>query len=202
MTSDKRIGRSVTVRINDRGPYATGRVIDLSPGAARVLGAIGPAQVSLQVNRRSSELHRAKLVAPTTGFAWTPTRGQASSAGRRRSGAKAFRPCGQSPGRGALIVFAARQTVKHPIKRHNPLNNIVGADRRHRRARVDQAHHAPRRRVRTLTRMPGNPRSHRSRRAPVAHRDRGLAAEVMCADTGVLPSRPDRRARPGGIAFG
>jgi rare lipoprotein A len=51
---NKRNGRSVTVRINDRGPYATGRVIDLSPGAARVLGADGLAQVSLQVNQRSS----------------------------------------------------------------------------------------------------------------------------------------------------
>jgi rare lipoprotein A (peptidoglycan hydrolase) len=51
---NKRNGRSVTVRINDRGPYVTGRVIDLSPGAARVLGVDGLAQVSLQVNGRST----------------------------------------------------------------------------------------------------------------------------------------------------
>jgi rare lipoprotein A (peptidoglycan hydrolase) len=51
---NKRNGRSVTVRINDRGPYVTGRVIDLSPGAARVLGVDGLAQVSLQVNGGSS----------------------------------------------------------------------------------------------------------------------------------------------------
>jgi rare lipoprotein A len=31
-------GRSVVVRINDRGPFTGGRVIDLSVGAARVLG--------------------------------------------------------------------------------------------------------------------------------------------------------------------
>jgi rare lipoprotein A len=31
-------GRSVVVRINDRGPYAGGRVIDLSVGAARAIG--------------------------------------------------------------------------------------------------------------------------------------------------------------------
>jgi rare lipoprotein A (peptidoglycan hydrolase) len=41
-------GRSVTVRINDRGPYVAGRVIDLSPGAARVLGVDGLAPVSLR----------------------------------------------------------------------------------------------------------------------------------------------------------
>ena len=52
--TNKRNGRSVTVRINDRGPYVTGRVIDLSPGAARVLGVDGLAQVSLQVNGRST----------------------------------------------------------------------------------------------------------------------------------------------------
>jgi rare lipoprotein A (peptidoglycan hydrolase) len=42
--------RTVTVRINDRGPYVTGRVIDLSPGAARVIGMDGLAPVSLTVN--------------------------------------------------------------------------------------------------------------------------------------------------------
>ncbi len=41
-------GRSVTVRINDRGPFIKGRCIDLSSGAARVLGISGIALVSLQ----------------------------------------------------------------------------------------------------------------------------------------------------------
>jgi rare lipoprotein A len=35
-------GRSVVVRINDRGPFARGRVIDVSQAAARDLGLIGP----------------------------------------------------------------------------------------------------------------------------------------------------------------
>jgi rare lipoprotein A len=33
--------KSVVVRINDRGPYAKGRVIDLSPAAARRIDMIG-----------------------------------------------------------------------------------------------------------------------------------------------------------------
>jgi rare lipoprotein A len=41
-------GRSVTVRINDRGPFVNGRCIDLSTGAARVLGMTGTAKVSLR----------------------------------------------------------------------------------------------------------------------------------------------------------
>lgn len=34
-------GRSVTVRINDRGPFIAGRIIDLSRGAAQVVGMTG-----------------------------------------------------------------------------------------------------------------------------------------------------------------
>ena len=37
---DQRSGRSVRVTINDRGPYIRGRIIDLSPAAARQLGII------------------------------------------------------------------------------------------------------------------------------------------------------------------
>jgi rare lipoprotein A len=47
-----RNGRSATVRINDRGPYVRGRVIDLSPVAARVLGVDDLAPVSLKIGRR------------------------------------------------------------------------------------------------------------------------------------------------------
>ncbi len=39
--TNTRNGRSVVVRINDRGPYIRGRVIDLSTGAARMIGMIG-----------------------------------------------------------------------------------------------------------------------------------------------------------------
>jgi rare lipoprotein A len=46
-------GRSVVVRINDRFPGTKGRVIDLSRGAARRIGLIGPGtgRVRLQVVR-------------------------------------------------------------------------------------------------------------------------------------------------------
>jgi rare lipoprotein A len=42
-------GQSVVVRINDRGPFVRGRVIDLSPAAARTIGVNGLAAVSLKV---------------------------------------------------------------------------------------------------------------------------------------------------------
>jgi rare lipoprotein A len=44
---NKRNGKSVTVRINDRGPFVRGRVIDLTPAAANALGFSGLAPVSI-----------------------------------------------------------------------------------------------------------------------------------------------------------
>jgi len=42
-------GRSVTVRINDRGPFIRGRVIDLTPTAMHILGCDGLCRVSLEI---------------------------------------------------------------------------------------------------------------------------------------------------------
>lgn len=42
-------GRSVVVRINDRGPFVAGRIIDLTPAGARALGMDGLAHVSVDV---------------------------------------------------------------------------------------------------------------------------------------------------------
>jgi rare lipoprotein A len=49
-------GRSVVVRINDRGPYARGRLIDVSKRAAQLLGFIGKgtARVRLEVLSKES----------------------------------------------------------------------------------------------------------------------------------------------------
>lgn len=42
-------GRSIVVRINDRGPFTRGRVIDVTPAAARALGFSGLAPVKLSL---------------------------------------------------------------------------------------------------------------------------------------------------------
>lgn len=51
--TNERNGRSVVVRINDRGPFVRGRVIDLTPAGARALGFSGLAEVDLTVVGRS-----------------------------------------------------------------------------------------------------------------------------------------------------
>lgn len=51
--TNNRNGHSVVVRINDRGPFVRGRVIDMTPAGARALGFSGLAPVRLAVLGRS-----------------------------------------------------------------------------------------------------------------------------------------------------
>jgi rare lipoprotein A len=47
--TNKRNGKSVVVRINDRGPFVRGRIIDLTPAGAGALGFSGLAPVHVAV---------------------------------------------------------------------------------------------------------------------------------------------------------
>jgi rare lipoprotein A len=47
--TNKRNGRSVVVRINDRGPFVAGRIIDLTPAGAHAIGLDGLAPVTVSV---------------------------------------------------------------------------------------------------------------------------------------------------------
>ena len=47
-------GRSVEVRINDRGPFVDGRAIDLSYAAARVLRMVGPGTARVRIDALAS----------------------------------------------------------------------------------------------------------------------------------------------------
>jgi rare lipoprotein A len=50
-------GRSVQVRINDRGPHVQGRIVDLSSGAAAALGMrTGVARVRLEILSQPAEV--------------------------------------------------------------------------------------------------------------------------------------------------
>ena len=51
---NNRNGREALVRINDRGPFVRGRIIDLTPAGAKALGFSGTADVSLTVANASS----------------------------------------------------------------------------------------------------------------------------------------------------
>ena len=47
--TNPRNGKTVTVRINDRGPFHGGRVIDVSRAAATELGLIGPGSGTVEL---------------------------------------------------------------------------------------------------------------------------------------------------------
>lgn len=49
--TNKKNGHTVVVTINDRGPFRRGRVIDVTPAAARALGFSGLTQVTLETGR-------------------------------------------------------------------------------------------------------------------------------------------------------
>lgn len=49
MVTNLNNGKSTEVSINDRGPFAKGRIIDLSYAAARSLGMIGPGTIPVRV---------------------------------------------------------------------------------------------------------------------------------------------------------
>lgn len=49
--TNQRNGKSIVVRINDRGPFIKGRVIDLSKGAANRLGFVGAGHTNICMAR-------------------------------------------------------------------------------------------------------------------------------------------------------
>ena len=48
--TDTKTRRSVVVRINDRGPFIKGRIIDVSRGAAQQLGMVGRGVAQVEVS--------------------------------------------------------------------------------------------------------------------------------------------------------
>ena len=48
--TDVATGRSITVRVNDRGPFVRGRVVDVSRGAAQTLGITGKGVAKVKID--------------------------------------------------------------------------------------------------------------------------------------------------------
>jgi rare lipoprotein A len=68
-------GRAVEVRINDRGPFIGGRVIDLSYAAASVIGMIGPGTMPVRVEilEQPVQVASRRRAAPARSRAAEPT---------------------------------------------------------------------------------------------------------------------------------
>lgn len=55
MVTNLNNGKSVKVKINDRGPFVEGRIIDLSYAAAQVLNAVGPGVIPVAIEVLADE---------------------------------------------------------------------------------------------------------------------------------------------------
>jgi rare lipoprotein A len=87
-------GRAVVVRVNDRGPFHAGRVIDLSYTAALKLGLLGGV-APVEVERITHEALRSGLWRPpdaATGLAAAPARARPGSTGVATPAGAAARP--------------------------------------------------------------------------------------------------------------
>jgi rare lipoprotein A len=128
-------GRSIEVRINDRGPYAPGRIIDMSRRGAQLLGFAekGTARVRVQVMKEDSQLMAAAAsakggddmapapsAAPSgevTSATLEPIPGSQSSPGSAASGQSAKQPTSSAVGQvkapepdGTVTVVPVRTT--------------------------------------------------------------------------------------------
>jgi peptidoglycan lytic transglycosylase len=67
-------GRAVEVRVNDRGPYAAGRIVDVSESAARTLGMHGKGVTRVRLERCAGrtavEIPGADFEEPRVARAW------------------------------------------------------------------------------------------------------------------------------------
>ena len=62
-------GRTVRLRINDRGPFVGGRIIDVSRGGARQLGLMGPGTAPVLVTQLGRGNFRARAYGMNSDFA-------------------------------------------------------------------------------------------------------------------------------------
>jgi len=83
--------RTVRVRINDRGPFVKGRVIDLSKAAAREIGVLGPGTANVRIALITRAADR-EPVSPPGG--WAVQVGSFGEAGRAERHAERVRAVG------------------------------------------------------------------------------------------------------------
>jgi rare lipoprotein A len=98
-------GRTIRVRINDRGPFVKGRILDLSRAAAREAGLVGPGTARVRLTVQALAPSR-EPVSPTG--LWAVQVGSFADSERARRHADRLRASGQTvylePYRGLLRV--------------------------------------------------------------------------------------------------
>ena len=166
-------GKSVIVRVNDRGPFHDGRVIDLSYAAAVKLGVdrTGTARVEVRAlasgrcarrpaappttRRRPLPAGRSAADHPARSIGWSSAMPVASAVGSRaRAASRQARDDAPTPPppRRADYRFDMSQDGKAMSAENSSLDAVAAGARRHRQAGRARARSQPRRRVETARR--------------------------------------------------
>ncbi len=112
-------GRSVIVRINDRGPYSGNRIIDLSRAAAAEIQMIGPGTAQVRLELVSSEVPLGRRIEPemfTVQLASFTQRNQAEEYARKVDGA--YVQSGRVNGMTYYRVFSGRFPDRNDAVEH------------------------------------------------------------------------------------
>lgn len=161
-------GRTIVVLVNDRGPGAGDRLIDLSRGAAQSLGLNGlapvrvrlvnpplPEQIALRQGRAASQridapptlltALRRKLPARAAATPPQPVRGRPVPANRASANPLAANPV---PVRGQRFALRRAHPMRHrarcaSARRHRPNNRASGQWRRHAAGRASMSRSQP-----------------------------------------------------------
>ncbi len=67
--TDRETGRDIEVRVNDRGPFIAGRILDLSYGAAESLGTVGRGVAEVEIEIIEMGLARGAFLVQAGSFA-------------------------------------------------------------------------------------------------------------------------------------
>lgn len=119
-------GREVIVRVNDRGPFVAGRIIDLSYAAAQKLGVRGVAPVEVERitheairsgawRRGDSVLARADAAAPAAPRAAPPATTPATTSATTPTSAPAPTPAAAPAPQPAVVVAVAAAEPATPV---------------------------------------------------------------------------------------
>lgn len=110
----QKTGREVVVRINDRGPYIAGRIIDLSRGAKRAIGMDGLAPVCITVIGQLDRKTMVQNAKADTSIPPNPYRMAATDNGTRAHNTERRRKHARRKGR-PVVRYANARTTRHSM---------------------------------------------------------------------------------------
>ena len=145
-------GRSIIVRVNDRGPYAHGRIIDLSTGTAKALGTYGQGLARVRVE-----------YVGRAGLAGSDDNALLATPAARHAGARAGEyPAGVVAAVDSSAAIGTRK--RRRCRRSGPFSWATQRSApRHGRHRRQRRRNAPGRRSRSRPEYAGSVRSRRRR---------------------------------------